>query len=293
MTWLRPHRFSEAQLVSAQEAREPAVSGGSVWKPYDEDASHDLILDPDVLAAELAQELLGDPLDEFEPGEAEARDAAAECDLGLTLLGGGHEDRVQGLRIFCEHRDPRAIPLLLPVLEAPCPIERMSAVYALGRNPHPLAVEPLLALLATDSNGYVRKAVAWSLGSYPDAPVLNPLIKALQADVAAVRLWAATSLAEAGSTGAAKADPAAAQLMLSLRIDSEAAVRSNSAWALGRLYADLVEPRQQAVVQALLRTLLEDQEASVRDEARVALEQLEQPEVLERLQTLVDEGLLA
>jgi hypothetical protein len=46
------------------------------------------------------------------------------------------------------------------------------------------------------------------------------------------------------------------------------------------------------VVQALVHTLLADQEASVRDEARLALEQLEQPEVLERLQTLVDEGLL-
>jgi hypothetical protein len=42
-----------------------------------------------------------------------------------------------------------------------------------------------------------------------------------------------------------------------------------------------------------LTTLLQDHEASVRDEARVALEQLERPEVLERLQTLVDEGLLA
>lgn len=279
--------------MSAQEARDADGTAGFVWKPYDEDASHELILDPDVLAAELAQELLGDPLDDIDPQDVEARDAAAECDLGLALLAGNHDERVQGLRIFCEHRDPRAIPLLLPLLEASCPIERMSAVYALGRNPHPLAVEPLLALLACDSNGYVRKAVAWSLGSYPDAPVLNPLIKSLQVDIAAVRLWAATSLAEAGSTGAAKADPAAAQLLLSLRIDSEAAVRSNSAWGLGRLYADLVEPRQQAVVQALIQTLLEDQESSVRDEARVALEQLEQPEVLERLQTLVDEGLLA
>ena len=282
-----------AQDPRDQERQEPAGSSGSAWKPYDEDARHDLVLDPDVLAAELAQELLGDPLDDIDPQEVEARDAAAECDLGLTLLSGGHEERVQGLRIFCEHRDPRAIPLLLPLLEAPCPIERMSAVYALGRNPHPLAVEPLLLLLASDSNGYVRKAVAWSLGSYPDAPVLNPLIKSLQVDIAAVRLWAATSLAEAGSTGAAKADPAAAQLLLSLRIDSEAAVRSNSAWALGRLYPDLVEPRQQAVVQALIQTLLDDHESSVRDDARVALEQLEQPEVLDRLQTLVDEGLLA
>jgi len=288
VTWLHQHRCNEDGLVNA-----PDQEGAGSWQPYDENASHELVLDPEVLAAELAQELLGDPLDEIEPEASGSADAAAECDLGLTLLAGGHEQRLQGLRIFCEHRDPRAIPLLLPLLEAPCPIERMSAVYALGRNPSPMAVEPLLALLAADSNGYVRKAVAWSLANFADAPVLNPLIRSLQVDVAAVRLWAATSLADVGATGAAKADPAAAQLMQSLRIDSQAAVRSNSAWALGRLYPDLVEPRQQAVVQALVHTLLDDQEASVRDEARLALEQLEQPEVLERLQTLVDEGLLS
>jgi HEAT repeat protein len=168
----------------------------------------------------------------------------------------------------------------------------MSAVYALGRNPHPLAVEPLLALLAEDDNGYVRKAVAWSLGNYPDAPVLNPLIRSLQSDIAAVRLWAASSLADAGATGPAKADPAAAQLLQALRIDSEAAVRSNSAWSLGRLYGDLLEPRQQEVLEALLHCLLHDGDPAVRDEARTALEQLERPDVLDRLQTLVDEGLL-
>jgi HEAT repeat protein len=279
--------------LSSQDHQAVEGAGGSAWRPYDENASHELVLDPDVLAAELAQELLGDPLDEIEPDGFGSADAAAECDQGLLLLAGDHEARLQGLRIFCEHRDPRAIPQLLPLLDAACPMERMSAVYALGRNPSPLAVEPLLALLAGDSNGYVRKAVAWSLANFADAPVLNPLIRALQVDVAAVRLWAATSLADVGATGPAKADPAASQLLQSLRIDSEAAVRSNSAWALGRLYQDLVEPRQQAVVQALLHTLLEDQEASVRDEARLALEQLEHPQVLEHLQTLVDEGLLS
>jgi HEAT repeat protein len=258
----------------------------------------ELYLDPEVLAQELAQELLGDPLDDLDTQDPSASDVAAECDLGLQLLrvgadGGSHDQRMQGLRIFCEHRDPRALPLLLPLLEASCPIVRMSAVYALGRNPSPLAVEPLLALLGCDDNGYVRKAVAWSLGNYPEAPVLNPLIRSLQVDIAAVRLWAASSLAEAGCTGPAKADPAAAQLLLSLRIDSEPAVRSNSAWALGRLYGDLVEPRQQVVVEALLHAMVHDAESGVRDEARLALEQLEQPEVLERLQTLVDEGLLS
>lgn len=261
------------------------------------DSPQELYLDPEVLAQELAEELRGDPLDDLETSDPSASDVAAECDLGLVLLraeasGSSHEQRMQGLRIFCEHRDPRALPLLLPLLAVTCPILRMSAVYALGRNPSPLAVEPLLALLASDDNGYVRKAVAWSLANFADAPVLHPLIRSLQVDVAAVRLWAATSLADVGATGPAKADPAAAQLLQSLRIDSEAAVRSNSAWALGRLYPDLIEPRQQAVVQALLQTLLADSEASVRDEARLALEQLEQPQVLEQLQTLVDEGLI-
>ena len=268
----------------------PASLGRS--GPFDE-SPQELYLDLDVLAQELAQELLGDPLDALESSDPEAADVAAECDLGLSLLVGDHDQRMQGLRIFCEHRDPRALPLLLPLLAAPCPIVRMSAVYALGRNPSPLAVQDLLGLLASDDNGYVRKAVAWSLGSYPDAPVLNPLTRALQVDIAAVRLWAASSLAEAGSTGPAKADPAAAQLLLSLRIDTEPAVRSNSAWALGRLYPDLVEPRQQVLVESLLHAMLNDTESSVRDEARLALEQLEQPEVLERLQTLVEEGLLA
>ena len=253
----------------------------------------ELALDPEMLARELAEELLGDPLDELEAAEAASPDVAAECDLGLQLLKGSHEECMQGLRIFCEHRDPRAPALLLPLLEASCPILRMSAVYALGRNPDLQAITPLLALLQNDSNGYVRKAVAWSLSSYPDAPVMNPLIRALDTDIAAVRLWAASALADAGSTGLAKADQAAGQLLLALRIDSEAAVRSNSAWSLGRLYGDLVAPRQQEVVEALLAAMLQDGDLAVRDEARLALEQLEDPLVLERLQTLVDEGLLA
>ncbi len=279
------------------------MSGEPVRGPYDEESPQQLFLDPEMLAQELAQELLGDPLDDLDSSDPAAADVAAECDQGLELLrraqqqqqpdAASHDLRMQGLRIFCEHRDPRALPLLLPLLQAPCPIHRMSAVYALGRNPNPLAVEPLLALLAADDNGYVRKAVAWSLGSYPDAPVLNPLMRALQVDIAAVRLWAASSLAEAAVNAPAKADPAAAQLLLSLRIDTEAAVRSNSAWALGRLYADLVAPRQQKVVEVLLGTMLEDGDSGVRDEARLALEQLENPELLERLQTLVDEGLLS
>ena len=69
-------------------------------------------------------------------------------------------------------------------------------------------------------------------------------------------------------------------------------VRSNCIWALGRLFEQLVVPRQQEMVEALVNSLLHDGEASVRDEAKIALEQLEDPGVLARLQTLLDEGFI-
>lgn len=251
-----------------------------------------LSIDPDLLAEELAAEEIGDPLDSIEPEDeaGHSLEAARACDQALSWLSQGHGERLQALRVFCEHRDPRAVPQLLPLLQRPCPVERMSAVYALGRNPSPPAVEPLLQLLQLDSNAYVRKAAAWSLGNYPDAPILNPLIRALQIDVPAVRLWCPGSLAEAGSRSPAKADPAASQLLISLMIDSEPVVRCNCIWALGRLYEQLVEPRQQEIVEAFVNALLHDDEPSVRDEARTALEQLEDPEVLARLQMLIEDG---
>ena len=253
-----------------------------------------LAIDPDVLEKELAAEQLVDPLDEISCDENadETLQAARDCDAGLEWLKSGPEHRLQGLRVFCEHRDPRAVPLLLPLLQETCPIVRMSAVYALGRNPSPAAVEPLLKLLQLDANGYVRKAVAWSLGNHADGPVLTPLVRVLQTDIAAVRLWASVSLAEAGVTSPAKADLAAGQLLTSLAIDSEPVVRSNCIWSLGRLIDQLVDPRRDEVVEAFVNALVHDQEPSVRDEARTALEQLENPELLERVQTLVDEGLL-
>lgn len=259
-----------------------------------QDLMAELAVDPDVLARELAAELMGDPLDEIAPDdpEGDALEAVRACDQGLEWLKEGHDQRLQGLRVFCEHRDPRAVPLLLPLLEESCPVVRMSAVYALGRNPSLQAVERLLRLLQLDSNAYVRKATAWSLGNYPDAPVLNPLIRALQVDVASVRLWASVSLAEAGITSPAKADLAAGQLLLSLRIDSEPVVRSNCIWALSRLHDQLVKPRQDELVEAFVAALLRDRSTTVRDEARTALEQLDSPEMVDRLQTLLDEGLL-
>ena len=253
-----------------------------------------LAIDPDVLAKELAAELLGDPLDEIEQEDLDQDNLniAKECEAGLKWLQSGHEQRLQGLRVFCEHRDARALPLLIPLLDEPCPVERMSAVYALGRNPCPRAVDILLHLLQYDSNAYVRKATAWTLGNYSDAPVLNPLISSLKNDVAAVRLWASSSLAEAGSNSSKDAVTASNELLVSLRIDIEPIVRSNCIWSLGRLYRFLDERRKKDLVEAFVSVLLQDSEPSVRYEARIALEQLDDPFALDRLKTLIQEGLL-
>ncbi len=253
-----------------------------------------LAIDPDVLAKELAAELQGDPLDEIDlAGFNTDQINSSECDSGLQWLQQGYEERLQGLRVFCEHRDTRSIPFLIPLLSKPCPVERMSAVYALGRNPSPLAVKTLLELLQSDANAFVRKAAAWSLGNYPKEPVLEPLLNSLLHDVAAVRLWAASSLAEVGSISSKNASNVARHLLVSLQIDQEPLVRSNCIWSLGRLYENLFDDSKNDLINVFFNVLLNDLEPSVRDEARTVLEQLENPKIRHKMKILAAEGLIS
>ena len=196
-------------------------------KDLNSESLAEIVIDTDILAQELAVELEIDPLeqidqDSFSKGTLNKN---LECDEALKLLKGDREQRIQGLRIFCEYRDKRSFPLLLPLLDQPCPVERMSAVYALGRNPFPSAVKKLVSLLETDDNAYVRRATAWSLANYDNQIVLKPLINSLKNDVAAVRLWSSSSLAEIGSISPSNAQLAAEQLLISLKIDNEPVVR--------------------------------------------------------------------
>ena len=243
---------------------------------FNDDGLTKLTIDPDVLASELAAELQGDPLDEIDFAELDSNQAniSSECEAGLKWLQQGHEERLQGLRVFCEHRDPRALPLLIPLLREPCPVERMSAVYALGRNPCPRALDLLLDLLKNDCNAYVRKATAWSLGNYPDDLVLQPLIDALKNDVAAVRLWSSSSLAEIGNVSFENAQLAAEQLLISLKIDNESGVRSNCIWSLCRLYEKLNNTFQESFVDECTKIALFDKEPSVMEEAKTALDSM-------------------
>ena len=114
-----------------------------------------LAIDPDLLARELAAQLAGDPLDEIEleNNDEDLVNTSNECDLALKWLQSGNEERLQGLRVFCEHRDSRALPFLVPLLDEPSPVLRMSAVYALGRNPCQEAIHLLLHL---DKDFYLK-----------------------------------------------------------------------------------------------------------------------------------------
>ena len=236
----------------------------------------EIAIDPDVLAKELSVELEMDPLEEIdnESFSTEKLDIALECDEALKLLKGEREQRIQGLRIFCEYRDKRSFPLLLPLLDQPCPVERMSAVYALGRNPCPSAVQKLVNLLEKDDNTYVRRATAWSLANYENQIVLKPLINALKNDVAAVRLWSSSSLAEIGNSSSSNAVLAAEQLLISLKIDNEPVVRSNCIWSLCRLFEKLNDALQESFIDECTRIALFDKEPSVMEEAKTALDSM-------------------
>tara|TARA_Y100001970_G_scaffold294225_1_gene448782 strand:+ start:358 stop:1122 length:765 start_codon:yes stop_codon:yes gene_type:complete len=244
------------------------------WEKSSDEILANLAIDPDVLAKELAAEQDLDPLEEIDKDDFSANnyEVENECKRALQLLKGNKEQRIQGLRIFCEYRDKRAFPLLLPLLREPCPVERMSAVYALGRNPCPEAVDTLLDLLKNDSNAYVRRATAWSLANYGDEVVVEPLINALKNDVAAVRLWASSSLAEAGASSPENAQRVSTQLLISLRIDNEPVVRSNCIWSLSRLYELLNEAIQKEFIQECQRIYKFEDEPTLIDECKLALE---------------------
>ena len=97
-------------------------------------------------------------------------------------------ERMQAARAFCEIQDPRAVPKLIKLLEDTCTLVRVSAAYALGRNPDlNLAassefvpdfsiVEFLISKLNDEWNGYVRKGIVWTLGNYKDSKALNLFI---------------------------------------------------------------------------------------------------------------------
>jgi HEAT repeat protein len=205
----------------------------------------------------------------------------------LMLLGSIEPaERTLAARAFCNIRDERAIGPLIELLKSSCPLTRVSATYALGRNTSPDAINPLIKCL-DDWNGYVRKGAVWALGNCGDIRALDPLVEVLRHDIAAVRLWASSSLGQLAKLGYDFAVAAVPPLLVGLRTDSIAAIRGNCAWALGQLCRELPSNVMYAgAIDGLLDAFEDDDDVGVREDARASLLRVGDPRGLQAIEDL-------
>lgn len=235
---------------------------------------------------------LESPLDHMEPVTAETETPMPNPEQMLALLE-HHEpqQRMLAARAFCDIEDARAIPYLIRLLTDTCPLVRVSAAYGIGRNPSLDAVEPLIAQLNRDWNGYVRKGVVWALGNCRDRRSLAPLTDALKTDISAVRLWAATALAQMAEVGYEAVVGAIPPLISALVQDPVAPVRSNCAWTIGQLCRELPSNVVYATaIDALIQAFAEDKDLGVREDAKASLLGVGDPRGLQLIETLEQEG---
>jgi len=232
------------------------------------------------------------PLDQIEQIDQNSEELAPDPEEMLSLLSDNQSSqRIIAARAFCELKDERAIPLLINLLQDTCPLVRVSASYALGRNTSPTAVQPLITLLQEDWNGYVRKGVVWALGNSNELQTLQPLINSLKTDIPAVRLWAASSIAQIAQIEYEAVVISMAPLIESLRKDTVAAVRSNCAWAVGQLSRELpLNVVYATAIDALIEALVEDEDLGVKEDAKLALLKVGDPRGLQMIEELEREG---
>lgn len=230
------------------------------------------------------------PLDHMEESEVPKPDPEEMLPL---LESPESQRRMIAARAFCEIQDKRAVLPLINLLGEACPLIRVSAAYALGRNPSPDAVEPLIEQLEQDWNGYVRKGVVWALGNCRDQRALTPLVDALKTDIPAVRLWAASSLGQMAKVGYDVVVRAVPPVIEGLIHDEVAAVRSNCAWALGQLCREMPSNAVYAgAIDALIEALEEDKDVGVREDAKSSLLRVGDPRGLQIIEELQRDGLL-
>lgn len=248
--------------------------------------------DEDELNSVLDSEIeLESPLDHLE-GLTAQREPKPDPDAMLALLEHPQtQQRMLAARAFSDIEDQRATPHLIRLLTDPCPLVRVSAAYGIGRNPSADAVEPLIEQLNQDWNGYVRKGIVWALGNCRDRRSLVPLSEALKTDISAVRLWAASALAQMAQVSYEAVLGAIPPLIEALVQDPVAAVRSNCAWAIGQLCRELPSNVVYATaVDALIQAFAEDEDLGVREDAKSALLGIGDPRGLQLIETLEQEG---
>jgi HEAT repeat protein len=245
--------------------------------------------DEDELIAIDFEAELDNHLNDTDPLDVDFPEAAKPDpeEMLLLLKAPDVQQRMLATRAFCELQDSRAIPQLIQLLADTCPLVRVSAAYSLGRNPSPTAVEPLIFQLDRDLNGYVRKGAVWAFGNCRDRRSLFPLTDALKNDIPAVRLWAASSLAQMAGLGYDAVIAAIPPLIEALIQDPVAAVRSNCAWSLGQLARELPSNIVYAgAIDGLIEALEEDQDLGVREDAKAALLKVGDPRGLQLIESL-------
>ncbi|MEM9117446.1 MAG: HEAT repeat domain-containing protein [Cyanobacteria bacterium P01_F01_bin.56] len=248
---------------------------------YEEDELK--IIDPD---AEF-----DDPLDHIAPAGEASEEPQVDPEEMLQLLDAPQaQQRMLAARAFCELEEPRAVPRLIALLKDSCPLVRVSAAYALGRNTDSTAIAPLVEQLR-DWNGYVRKGVVWALGNSHTPEALAPLIEALKTDIPAVRLWAASALAQMINVNYETVVAAVPPIIEVMRRDPIAAVRSNCAWAIGQLCRELPSNVVYATaIDALIETFAEEADLGVREDARTAILNVGDPRGLQIIEELEQDG---
>ena len=240
---------------------------------------------------DLLNDTFGDPTSDS-ASESSAQPDATE--MVEALRADDKTQRMIAARYFCDNKDERATEPLIDIIATnDCPLTRVSAAYALGRNPSEAAVPTLIDLLENDWNGYVRKGVVWALGNCGDRRALEPLIHALKTDISAVRLWAASSLAQVAKLEYEDIVQSIPPLIAGLRRDKMAAVRSNCAWSLGQLCREMPSNVIYATaIDALIESLVEDEDIGVKEDARAALLRVGDPNGLQMIEELEAEGLI-
>lgn len=241
-----------------------------------------------------ADEELSSPLDKLKSVESASDTPPPDPEQMLLLLSNPEvSQRMLAARAFCEIEESRSIPLLIQLLKDECPLVRVSAAYALGRNTNFEAVKSLIELLKDDWNGYVRKGIIWALGNSGDRRALQPLINALKTDISAVRLWAASGLAQIAKIEYEDVITALPPLIEGLRRDATAAVRSNCAWSIGQLCRELPSNVVYATaIDALIEALVEDEDLGVKEDAKGAILKVGDPRGLQMIEELEFEGLI-
>lgn len=238
------------------------------------------------------EEELADPLDRLgPPGEAESGPQYDPEEMLPLLASHEPQQRMLAARAFCEIEDARAVPALITLLQDVCPLVRVSAAYALGRNPSEAAVEPLVDQLNVDWNGYVRKGLVWALGNSRDPRSLFSLVDAIRTDTSAVRLWAASALAQMAHVSYEAVVTAIPPLIETMRRDPVAAVRSNCAWSIGQLCRELPSNVvYNTAIDALIETFAEDDDLGVREDARAAILKVGDARGLQTIEEIEQDG---